>query len=175
VLRIKELIARLLPNRWRSQRSSSIVLLLREANSPSEDVLRLAAERAWGISFSNSSHFVMQSGDGAIMSITPYMFNVLSAPQPYLGRDPREHAKPLPESSQQKAWSEHSAWLAIDCINGSPDAELEYCVLSKLAAEMLNLNCTGIYVPGVPSFIPNDGSRYRDLQKVAASRDPGII
>jgi len=178
---IKTILARLLPKRWQQainhQASPSVVLLLREANSPKETVLRLAAERAWGISFAGGEdcpHFIMQSGNATVIKAGPYMFHVISSSKPYFERDPRKHAESLPQASQRIAWSQHAAWLAIDCINGSPDVELEYCVLAKLAAEMLNANCTGVYVPAQASFIPNEESLYAELQKMAASRDSGI-
>jgi hypothetical protein len=175
------IVARLLPRKLRDRvappPSPSMVLLLREANWPSADVFRLAAERAWGISISGtdeSPHFIMHSEEKTVMRAAPHMFTIFGAARPYLDGDPVEHAKLFPLPSQQQAWREHTAWIAINCIDGSGDVELEYCVLAKFAAEMLNANCTGIWVPAESSLAPRDEALYGDLQKLATSRDPGI-
>ena len=173
-------LARLIPERWRlRQQPPSVVLLLRQENPPSEDVLRLAAERVWGIRFERGEeceHFIMQNGNSFVMRARPFMFTILCSSKPYFERDPQKLAAEwLPQPSQRSAWSEHTAWTAINWVNGAEgDTELVYCVLAKLAAELLNENCTGIYWPGERSFQPNDSSTYEDLQKLARSRDPGI-
>jgi len=59
-------------------------------------------------------------------------------------------------------------------MKGELDTELAYCVLSKLVAEMLDDNCSGIYIPRKRSLIPNDASLYQELQKLASSRDSGV-
>jgi hypothetical protein len=174
------ILARLIPDRWRRRpETPSAVMLLRQENHPSEEVLRLAAERAWGIRFEggeDSPHFVMQNGDICVMKAGPFMLTVVSFAKPYLDRDPAKLAAEwLPQPGQRSAWSEHTAWTAINWVAGAEgDTELVYCVLAKLAAELLNANCAGIYWPRERSFHPNDGSTYEDLQKLAGSRDPGI-
>lgn len=59
-------------------------------------------------------------------------------------------------------------------LNRDVDVELGYCVLSKLVAEILDGNCTGIYIPRENTLIPNDETAYLELQKIASSRDSGV-
>jgi hypothetical protein len=74
--------------------------------------------------------------------------------------DPEEIAKELElaQENLRDAWRQHHAWTSIDCMNMSDDVELEYCVVAKLAAELLDDNCIGIYVPQENSFLANGGS-----------------
>jgi hypothetical protein len=88
--------------------------------------------------------------------------------------DPEKDSKQLPQLSQQKAWAEHRAWTAVDYVKGGNDVELEYSVLAKIVAELVDSNCAGVYVPAENSFIPNDESLYGELQTIAAARDAGI-
>jgi hypothetical protein len=69
---------------------------------------------------------------------------------------------------------EHSACIAVDYLNYDVDVQLGYCVLSKFVAEMLDRNCTGIYIPRENRLIPNDESLYSELQRVAAARDSRV-
>ena len=105
--------------------------------------------------------------------------NFLNHSEPYFGRDPAEHAKSLPLITQQKAWADHRAWTAVDYIGDCEDISQKYGVLARLVAEMLDANCTGVYVPGESSLMPDDPSiyghsLYEALRKLGASYDPGI-
>jgi hypothetical protein len=71
-------------------------------------------------------------------------------------------------------WAEHRAWTAVDYVKGGVDLDLEYAVLATLCAEMLDVNCVGLYVPREQSLIPSDGSLRGDLQRMAASRHLGV-
>jgi hypothetical protein len=53
---------------------------------------------------------------------------------------------------------------------GGVDLKLEYAVLAKLCAEMLDVNCVGVYVPGEQGCLPTDGSLQEELQRRTASR-----
>jgi hypothetical protein len=175
----KAIFRKLIPMRW--QRTSkdaplSIVLLLRKPHLFSAEELRLAAQRAWHISFAGdegSMHCVAQSGEVILLKAGPHLLNLFYYPKPYID-NPKEQIDWLPQVSQQRAWVEHSACVAVDYLNHNIDVQLGYCVLSKLVAEMLDRNCTGIYIPRENRLIPNDESLYSELQRVAAARDSRV-
>ncbi|MGC1371452.1 MAG: hypothetical protein WA824_04870 [Candidatus Sulfotelmatobacter sp.] len=80
----------------------------------------------------------------------------------------------MPMASQRQAWAEHSAWTAVDYAKGGIDLELEYAVLARLCAEMVDGNCTGVFMPRERMFIPNDGSLLPELYRIASLRDHGV-
>lgn len=149
----------------------SMVLLLREPRFITPDQLRLAAERAFGVSFAGgkeSEHFVLQEALFTLMKAGPHMLSFLNYTKPYdVGS--QKFARSMPKASQRQAWAEHTAWTAVDYVSGGVDPELEYGVLARLCAEMLDDNCVGLYVPREQSFIPNDGSLREGLKRIAAS------
>jgi len=49
-------------------------------------------------------------------------------------------------------------------------ANLKYCILAKLCAEILDANCTGVYIPGKTYLIPNDASLHPELLRIATWR-----
>jgi len=153
----------------------SMVLLLREPEFPTLDQLRSAAERAYGKSFAGgkeSTYCVVQAVLFALMKVGPHMLSFLNYRKPYgEGEFPQDFATALPKASQRQAWTGHKAWTAVDYVKGGVDLELEYAVLAKLCAEMLDSNCVGLYVPREHSLIPNDSSLQGELQRIAASRD----
>jgi hypothetical protein len=75
---------------------------------------------------------------------------------------------------QKQAWLKHRAWTAFDYMGRKVDLELAYCVLLKLVTEIVDGNCTGMYIPGEGIVMPNDQSLYLNLQKIAGARDPDI-
>jgi hypothetical protein len=177
---LKQFLKRYVPLRWqrlsKDEEPLSIVLLLREPHFFRADELRLAAEKAWGISFAGgaeSMHCVAQSGTATLMKAGPYLLSFFYYPKPYID-NPKDKIDWLPQASQQQAWAEHSACVAVDYMNRDTDVELGYCILSKLVAEMLDANCTGVYVPRQSSLTPNDSSLYGELKKMAASRKSGL-
>ena len=155
----------------------SMVLLLRKPHLFSAEELRLAAERAWHTSFAGkengSKHCVVQSETVTLMKAGPHALNFFYYPEPYI-ESPKENVDWLPHPSQRQAWVNHSACVGVDYLNYNVSVELGYCVLSKLVAEMLDGNCTGIYIPRESRLIPNDESLYLELQKVASSRESGV-
>jgi hypothetical protein len=154
----------------------SVVLLLREPHVFSVEELRLAAERAWRTSFAGgegSMHFVTQSGGVTLLKAGSHLLNLLHNSEPYFDNSP-EHVEWLPQESQRRAWIEHAAWAAVDYMNHDVDVDLAYCVLAKLVSEMLDENCTGVYMPRERSMVPNDESLYSELQRIASSRETGV-
>jgi len=156
----------------------SMVLLRRESRFPTLDQLRSAGERAFGTSFTGdkeSRHYVVQVVLFTIMKAGPHTLSFLNYTKPYgEGEFPQEFGRLLPKASQRQAWTEHTAWTAVDYVKGGVDLDLEYAVLATLCAEMVDANCVGLYVPREQPFIPNDGSLLGELQRIAASRHLGV-
>ena len=159
------------------QEPLSMVLLLRTPHFFRDTELRTAAEKAWGVSFSGgegSMHCVVQKGTTTLMKAGPHLLSFFHYPKPYV-ENPKENTDWLPKANQRRAWTEHAACVGVDYVNRDTDAELAYCVLAKLIAEMLDENCAGIYVPRENSLIPNDQSLYPELQRIASARTTGIV
>jgi hypothetical protein len=175
---LRLIFRRLWPTRWQrpgKHETISMVLLLRKPHLFSEKELRLARERAWSTSFAggdDSKHFVVQSGPVTMMKVGPHLLNFFTYPHPFID-DPETNVEWLPQASQRKAWVEHSGCVGIDYVNQDSDLGLILCVLSRLAAELLDDNCTGVYVPYVSSLTSHVGSIYEDLRAVASSRLTG--
>jgi len=107
------------------------------------------------------------------MKAGPHLLNFFCYPEPYI-EDPKANVDWLPRPSQRQAWINHSACFGVDYLNHGVSVELGYCVLAKLVAEMLDGNCTGVYVPRQRILIPNDESLYLELQKLASTCDSGV-
>jgi hypothetical protein len=163
-------------NAAKGPRPVSMVLLLREPKFPTLDQLRLAAERAYGLSFAGgkeSRHCVFQSVLFTLMRVGPHTLSFLNYTKPYgEGQFPNNFLKSIPKASQRQAWVEHAAWTAVDYAKGVVDPELEYAVLAPLCAEMIDANCTGLYVPREQSLFPNDGLLRSELEQIAGSSRP---
>ena len=155
----------------------SMVLLLREPKFLTLDQLRLAAEKAFGTSFTGekeSRHYVIQVVLFTIMKAGPHSLSFLNYRKPY-GDDSYDIGRSWRKPSQRQAWADHTAWTAVDYVKGGADLELEYAALAKLCAEMLDVNCVGLYIPGKRTFIPNDDYLRGKLQRMAASRPLGVV
>jgi hypothetical protein len=179
-MKLKDILRRFVPMRWqRTTRDEplSMVLLLRKPHLFSAEELRLAAERAWHTSFAGeqkgSMHCVVQSEKVTLMKAGPHLLNLFYYAGPYIEK-PKENVDWLPHPSQRQAWINHLACVGVDYLNCDVSVELGYCVLSKLVAEMLDGNCTGIYIPRQRSLIPNDESLYLELQKIASACESGV-
>jgi hypothetical protein len=155
-------------SRLRRRAPVSMVLLLRKPIFFTNERLSAAVEHAWGSvpTRGDSDHFVTQSEDKSVVYVKPHMISLLNSNKPYFNVNPDEHAKTLPQASQQKAWRDHRAWISLDYIRSGRDIELEYSTLARLAAEMVDENCSGLYVPRERSFIPNDISLRDALEKM---------
>jgi hypothetical protein len=175
----KSIFRRFVPMRWQrvgKKEPLSIVLLLRAAHVFSDEELRLAAERAWRVSFAGgegSTHCVAQSGNVTLLKAGPHLLSFFHYPKPYID-NPEDNVAWLPKLGQQRAWAEHLACAGVDYMDPDTDVELGYCVPSKLVAELLSENCTAIYSPRESSLIPNGESLYSELQKIAFSRDSEV-
>jgi hypothetical protein len=108
------------------------------------------------------------------MKAGPHLLCLFNFPGPY-NDNSKENVAWLPLAIQRQAWIGHSACIGVDYMNNGVDVELAYCVLSKLVAEMLDDNCTGIYLPRDNRLIPHYESAYLELQKFSSSRELGIL
>ncbi len=152
-----------------------MVMLLREPHFFKAEELRSAAERAWNVSFAggeDSKHTVVQSGHVTLMKAGPHLLNLLQSAKPYI-ENPQNNVEWLPQVIQREAWAKHRACNAVDYLNYEADVELAYSVLAGFVGELIDGNCTGIYIPGESSLIPNDASLYFQLKQMASTRTAG--
>jgi hypothetical protein len=179
-MNLKRTVQRMIPMRWRRVGKDdplSMVLLLRTPHFFRDDELRSAAERAWRVSFAGgpgSLHAVAQSKPATLLKAGPHLLSLFHYPKPYFD-NPGSNVDWLPQTSQRRAWAEHTACVGVDYMNPETDVELGYCVLAKLVAEMLDENCTAVYIPREIILIPHDQSLYTELLRMASTRDPGIV
>lgn len=173
-MELRSLIAKFLP--WLVQKKNnepiSMVLLQRAAHSFSIDALQAAADKAWSSPTAGdrgSKPFVTVAGFRALVWVKPHFLAIFSVPKPYFGRDRQQNLEWLPQEVQRQSWAGHCAWTAIDYVGPSRDLRIAYSVLAKLAAEMIDPNITGVYVPGERAFLPNDGSLYASLEMIGKS------
>jgi hypothetical protein len=151
---------------------SCLVLLLREYHFFTQAELVRAAQSAWQRDFSGgegSRHFVVQQKPVTLIKAGPHAMQVLHAPQPYLGELTEVDLRTfLPEPDRRDAWRSHRAWASVDYLAKASDTDTKYAVLAELPAEMIDENCTGIWVPEMSAFIPNNRDAYGYLQKLAS-------
>jgi hypothetical protein len=177
---LKRIFRRFFPMRWRrvgQDKPISMVLLLRKPHRFSEEELRTAAEKAWGVSFAGingSTRTVTQSEDSTSLQAGSHLLSFRNSSRPYVDK-PEDDVNWLPRASQQRAWAEHRACIWVDYVTPGTDVELAHCVLSGLVARLIDENCTGVYAPSEDSLIPADESLYEDLQKMASYRDQGVV
>jgi len=118
-------------------------------------------------------HCVVQTGNTVLLKAGPHLLNFFYYPAPYI-ENPEKNFDWLPHQSQRQAWINHSACVGVDYLDDDVSVELGYCVLAKLVAELLDGNCTGIYIPRQRSLIPNDKTLYVELHKLASACDSGV-
>ena len=108
---LKRTSLRVFPMRWRrigKGESISMILLLRKPHTFSEDIIRLAAERAWGLSFlggEGSTRRVIESDGTIFLQAGPHRLSFVNHSKPYEDR-PEEDLSWLSLPSQKKVWSE---------------------------------------------------------------------
>jgi len=164
---------RVVPMRWLrvgKGGSVSVILLLRKPHAFSSEEIRGAAERAWGLSFwstPGSNRSIGVSDRGVFLQAGPHLLSFCCQPHPY-EKNPETDVDWLPSLSQQSAWAEHRACCWINYVTAS-DVELAYCVIAKVAVELLDENCTGVYAPDEFSLIPADVAA-EELRSMGAYR-----
>jgi len=141
---------RVVPMRWlrvSEGKTVSVILLLREAHAFSEEEIRGAAERAWALSFwstRGSNRRITVSDSAVFLQAGPHLLSFCSQPYPYEEK-PENDVDWLPSLSQQKAWAEHKACCRINYVPTMTDVELAHCVIAKVAVQLLDENCMGVY------------------------------
>ncbi len=170
-----------MPLRWQrtgGEDPTSMVLLLRQPHFFTAAELRVAAEKAWRTSFAgespNSMHYVVQPKGLTLLKAGPHLFSFPHHAEPYFGWAEKQTVDGLPNEAQRVAWKQHSAWVAVDYMNKRVSMELAYCVLARLVAELVDENCTAVYIPRELSLTPNDSSLQPKLLKLSSACDPGI-
>jgi hypothetical protein len=179
---LKEVFKKFIPMRFRNsdgENPTSIVLLLKQPHFFADEELRAAAEKAWNRTFEGgeeSRHFIVQARGITFIKVGPHVLNILHAASPYFGPlDDAELNEFLPEVERQHAWRSHHAWCAVDYKSKNTDEHTKYCVLAALVAEMVNENCSGIWVPKFRGFMPNAAFNgmllYPELKKLARAKE----
>ena len=147
----------------------SIVMLLRSPFTMSQEILEVAATKAYGIPYdgSHKMYFVSWSPPLTGVKAGASLISVLEAAEPYLG-DPAKVAQGFKDKRLRSAWSEHHAWTAFDLMNKNTSDREAYQVLAALVAELLDARCSGIYLPRENQFtIQSDGSAAEHLRRLA--------
>ncbi len=88
-----------------------MILLFREPRTLFEDDIRLAAERAWGLSFTGaegSTRRVIESEGTIFLQAGTHRLSFVNQSKPNEDR-PEEDLTWLSSLSQKKVWSEHTA------------------------------------------------------------------
>jgi len=167
------------PMRWlrvSRDKSVSVILLLREAHVFTEEEIRGAAERAWGLSFwstCGSNRRITVSENTVFLQAGPHLLSFRNQPHPYEEK-PEDHVDWLPSLSQQKAWAEHRACCWINYLTATTDLELAHCVIAKVAAQLLDGNCTGVYFPSEFGLIPAEVAS-EELRNMGAYRSSVLV
>jgi len=146
----------------------SIVMLLRSPFVLSEEILKVAASKAFDVPYdgSNEMYFVGWHPRLKTVKAGPFLISLLEAEEPYLG-DPAEVAQGFNNKRLEDAWIEHRTWIAFDLMNGDIPKKKAYRVLAKLVTELLDARCAGIYLPKENQFtIQGDGSAELHLRKL---------
>ena len=178
-MNLKTFLSKLAPKRRRSEVEDpiSVVLLQKQPHFFCASELRAAAEKAWRVSFADgetSKNYVVQKGFVTLLKADGHVLSLLHQKQPYFKLSDDELRRFLPDESRRDWWRAHKAWCAVDHMNAGKDLEFAYWVLTKLAAEMIDANCCGVYIPGKRIFVPNSTALYEDLQLVAGHRKLGM-
>jgi hypothetical protein len=146
----------------------SIVMLMRSPFAMSEEILKVAANKAYAMPYdgSNEMYFVVWNPLLKTVKAGESLIGVLEANEPYLG-DPAEVAQGFKNKRLEQAWIEHHTWVAFDLINRDIPKKQAYNVLAKLVHELLDARCAGIYLPKENQFtIESDGSAQEHLRRL---------
>jgi hypothetical protein len=168
------------PGRPRGEDPVSMVLLLKESHFPKLAQLREAAGRAFGASFSgdrSSRHSVYQRGViFTLANVGPHTLSFLYQTMPYADNSERarEFEKTLLRVDQRQAWAEHSAYMAIDYVQGDVDIDSKYVVLARLCAQLYDTNCVALYLPRECALVPGDTAARQQMNKIIAYRSVDV-
>jgi hypothetical protein len=98
----------------------------------------------------NSGNHVVKKQLIYIVKFGGLLLSLISLPPPY-GAAPEREAQRIPELRRRKAWAEHRAWISVDYnyrgVLSPADEDEKFTQMGRLASELLNKNCTGVYIP----------------------------
>jgi uncharacterized protein YegJ (DUF2314 family) len=152
----------------------SIVLLLREPRTLTEDQLRVAAARAFGGRFGNDAN----RGGNFVRQVRANMFpvgvgdaklGVITSPDRYEARQaflaPTDVADANARKRAEEGFATHQGWVSVDWFGENPkpeDGPRIYEMLGKLAAELADENCIAVHATESRRLIAcDDGVRKR--------------
>jgi hypothetical protein len=150
---------------------SSVVLLLQTPEFPNLKQLSACAEKAFNVPFATenaTNYCVFQKVLFTLMRVGPHVVSFMFYTKPYFAEHPN-FVRNLPLPVQRTACEKHTAWLAMNYAKGPGSEDIQYAVLSLLGIALLNVNCTGAYIPGEQVLIPNDGSLLHAFQQNVSS------
>jgi hypothetical protein len=169
---------RIVPTRWRrvGEHGVSMILLLRNPHTFSDEEIKHAAERAWTLVFAESGSSrrrVMKSDQAVFLQAGPHRISFVNYPKPYEEK-PQENVDWLANPSQQHAWAEHTACCWVNYLTTETDLEMAHCVLAKIVVQLIDENCTGVYIPSEGSLIPAEAG-YDDLVNMSSYRSSELL
>jgi len=134
----------------------AVVLLLRGPATVTEGRLRTAIFRAWNWHIGTTDAELATQGllvcaaPTSVIKLDNHLFIVNNFERRY-GDDPDRFAAQIPDLRQRQVVKDSRAWLSVDVIRPeqpSPAEKIEvYRKICRLAAELLDNNCLGVYLP----------------------------
>jgi hypothetical protein len=163
---------RILPLRWQRTRRGapiSMAVLQSQKHIYTEDELRGAGERGWGIPFDGASskmHFAKAKALVSIFKAGPHVINLFYFGSP-LVPDPASNDSWLPREDQRRAWREHIAVVSFDYLTPGQAVNVAYAAIAKLLAELAGNECAAIYLPREGALLPNLPMMRGELRELA--------
>ncbi len=163
---------RLLPLRFQKTRAGepiSMAVLQSTKHIYSDDELRAAGERGWGIPFDgvgSKVHFVAKNGLVTMVKAGPHVINLFYLNSPMV-ENPVANDAWLPQEVQRVAWRDHVACVSFDYLNRGERVDVAYAVLAKLLAELVGNECAAVYIQRENVFLPNLPTMRGELREQA--------
>ena len=169
---------RVFPMRWLhvGERVPSMILLLRNPHVFSDEDIQRAAERAWAVSFSaveGSTRRVVETKDAIFLQAELHRFSFVNCPRPYEDSPQKDLDWP-PQLSQQRAWAAHTACCWVYYMTKETDLELAHCLLARVVAQLVDENCTGVFIPSEKSLIPAEAA-FMELHNMGMYRSASLV
>lgn len=149
---------------WRRRRQTeqlvSIVMLRAAPRRLSESEARGAIRRAWqGLHgdidvMQGPSPDPQSTGTFVVALNGAPVFYIIDAARPYED-DPGETAMQFEHRGAREAYAGHQAWLSVDIVGGMPPKDMReviIAILGRIAAELLDEQCTLIFAPALQRF-----------------------